>query len=89
MKEDPKMCEAVNELFADQIKEKAAIISNLQNEIDTLKAEHDEEKKNLLATIADLQAKLAQKSSDWPYLDQLKMCQKEPSLWHIWQLSFI
>ena len=71
MKEDPDMCEAVNELFADQIKEKDIIITNLQNKlhsleiensatINALKAEHDE----LLSIIADLQAKLAQKSSD-------------------------
>ena len=71
MNEDPDMCEAVNELFADQIKEKDIIITNLQNKlhsleiensatINALKAEHDE----LLSIIADLQAKLAQKSSD-------------------------
>lgn len=67
MKEDPKMCEAVNELFADQIKEKDVIISNLKTEIGTLKAENANDKneiKKLLSVIADLQAKLAQKSSD-------------------------
>ena len=58
-KEDPEMCEAVNELFADQIKEKEVIITNLQKEIGTLKAEcanNKAEIKKLLSIIADLQA---------------------------------
>ena len=54
------MCEAVNELFADQIKEKDVIIFKLQKEIAELKATNED----LISTIADLQAKHVQKSSD-------------------------
>ena len=60
MKEDPKMCEAVNELFADQIKEKEVIITKQQKVIDDQKITIEK----LLTTIDTLQAKLAQKSSD-------------------------
>ncbi len=60
MKEDPKMCEAVNELFADQIKEKDVIIFKLQKQI----ADQQATIEDLLSTIADLQAKPVQKSSD-------------------------
>ena len=54
------MCEAVNELFADQI-------NILKAENDALKAENDNNKaeiKKLLTIIAALQAKVAQQSSD-------------------------
>ncbi len=54
------MCEAVNELFADQIKEKEVIITKQQKVIDDQKITIEK----LLTTIDTLQAKLAQKSSD-------------------------
>ncbi len=54
------MCEAVNELFADQIKEKDVIIFKLQKQI----ADQQATIEDLLSTIADLKAKPVQKSSD-------------------------
>ena len=54
MKEEPAMCKAVNELFADEIKEKDAIISNQQSQL----ANQQSQLAKKDALIAKLQAEL-------------------------------
>ena len=56
---EPDMCNAVNELFADQIKEKDIIIANM----DSLLADMDSQIADMDSQIADKDSQIADKDS--------------------------